>query len=62
MINRPKLNQIRHLRRGVTEKLSRMLYEHGPGNGTFLGLPFNQLVEHGPGLNGSGEEQLNQAQ
>ena len=49
MINRPKVNQIRHLGRGVTEKLSRMLYEHGPGNGTFLGLPFDQLVEHGPG-------------
>jgi len=49
MIDRPKLNQIRHLGRGVTEKLNRMLYEHGPGNGTFLGLPFDQLVEHGPG-------------
>ena len=49
MVNRPKLNQIRHLGRGVTEKLSIMIYEHGPGNGTFLGLPFDQLVEHGPG-------------
>ena len=26
-----------------------MLYDYGPGNGTFLGLPFDQLVEHGPG-------------
>ncbi len=25
-----------------------MLYVHGPANGTFLGLPFDQLVEHGP--------------
>ena len=49
MINRVKLSQINHLSRGVTEKLSRMLYEYGPGNGTFLGLPFDQLIEHGPG-------------
>ncbi len=26
-----------------------MFYTHGPKNGTFLGLPFDQLVEHGPG-------------
>ena len=30
-------------------KLYSILYEHGPGNGTFLTLPFDQLVEHGPG-------------
>jgi len=48
-MNRVKLSQINHLSRGVTEKLNRMLYEHGPGHGTFLGLPFDQLVEHGPG-------------
>ncbi len=30
-------------------RLYSMLYEHGPGNGTFLTLPFDQLIEHGPG-------------
>lgn len=30
-------------------KIYSILYEHGPGNGTFLTLPFDQLVEHGPG-------------
>lgn len=36
-----------HLSEAVAAKLRGMLYEHGPGNGTFLGLPFDQLVEHG---------------
>ncbi len=49
MFDRPKLSEMKYLGRGVMEKLNRMLYEHGPGNGTFLGLPFDQLVEHGPG-------------
>ncbi len=35
--------------RGKSEKIHRMLYQNGPGYGTFLGLPFDQLVEHGPG-------------
>lgn len=48
MTDRPELGEIKHLGRGVSEKLYRMLYEHSPGNGTFLGLPFDQLVEHGP--------------
>ena len=26
-----------------------MFYAHGPGNGKFLSLPFDQRVEHGPG-------------
>lgn len=30
-------------------ELYNMFYKNGPGNGTFLGLPFDQLVEHGPG-------------
>ncbi len=34
--------------RGVIANLYRMFYLHGPGAGTFLGLPFDQLVEHGP--------------
>lgn len=49
MIERPKHSDMKHLGRGVQEKLYRMLHEHGPGYGTFLGLPFDQLVEHGPG-------------
>lgn len=35
--------------RGRLAKLYNMFYAHGPGNGTFLSLPFDQLVEHGPG-------------
>ncbi len=45
---RPKLKELRHLEKARVRKLYRMVYEHGPGNGTFLGLPFDQLVEHGP--------------
>lgn len=48
MVKRPRLDQMRHLSRGVLEKLYRMFYEKGPGGGTFLALPFDQLVEHGP--------------
>ncbi len=44
---RPKLDRLTHLGRGRLEKLYRMLYQNGPGNGTFLSLPFDQLVEHG---------------
>ena len=47
MEDRPQLAQMRHLSGAVANKLHRMLYEHGPGHGTFLGLPFDQLVEHG---------------
>jgi len=46
---RPTLNDISYLGRGVLEKVHKMLYQEGPGNGTFLALPFDQLVEHGPG-------------
>ncbi len=49
MIERPKFSEMTHVGRGLQEKLHRMLYAHGPGHGTFLGLPFDQLVEHGPG-------------
>jgi len=35
--------------RSRIEKIHRMFYQSGPGYGTFLGLPFDQLVEHGPG-------------
>ena len=32
----------------VQRRLYEMFYEHGPGHGTFLSLPFDQIVEHGP--------------
>ena len=35
--------------RAMFNKLYRILYEAGPGNGTFLSLPFDQRVEHGVG-------------
>ncbi len=44
---RPKLARLTHLGRGRLEKLHKMLYQSGPGQGTFLSLPFDQLVEHG---------------
>jgi DhnA family fructose-bisphosphate aldolase class Ia len=44
---RPRLDRLAHLGRGRLEKLYRMLYQNGPGHGTFLSLPFDQLVEHG---------------
>ncbi len=48
--DRVKLTDMTRSRgRGVIEKLYRMFYLQGPGAGTFLGLPFDQLVEHGPG-------------
>jgi len=49
---RPTLEQIYRggaVNRARFMKLYSILYEHGPGNGTFLTLPFDQLVEHGPG-------------
>jgi class I fructose-bisphosphate aldolase len=45
--SRPRLEVLSNLDRGRQEKLYRMFYEHGPGNGTFLSLPFDQLIEHG---------------
>jgi len=47
IVDRPKLTDLTHLSGAIAEKLHEMLYEHGPANGTFLGLPFDQLVEHG---------------
>lgn len=44
---RPRLDHLTHIGRGRMERLYRMLYEKGTGNGTFLSLPFDQLVEHG---------------
>ena len=45
--SRPRLKRLVHLGRGRIEKLYRMLYGNGPGKGTFLSLPFDQLIEHG---------------
>lgn len=45
---RPRLDQL-NISEGVRSKLHRMFYQNGPGNGTFLGLPFDQFyMEHGP--------------
>lgn len=44
---RPKLKNLTYLCRGRIEKLYRMLYAKGPGEGTFLSLPFDHLLEHG---------------
>jgi class I fructose-bisphosphate aldolase len=47
---RPRLEKMRFLEAGVEANLYRMLYVHGPGNGTALFLPFDQKSsEHGPG-------------
>ena len=47
---RPRLEKLRFLESGVEANLYRMLYTHGPGNGTALFMPFDQKSsEHGPG-------------
>ncbi|HWQ95864.1 MAG TPA: hypothetical protein VN368_00685 [Candidatus Methylomirabilis sp.] len=47
---RPRLQDMRFLEPGVEANLYRMLYSHGPGNGTALFMPFDQKSsEHGPG-------------
>ncbi len=38
-----------NLGRARMAELYNMFYTHGPGNGTMLSLPFDQLVEHGVG-------------
>lgn len=46
--DRPTLDNLQHLSCPVRNALSRIMYDHEPTNGTFLILPFDQLVEHGP--------------
>lgn len=46
-IARPKLSEM-GLSPGKRARLTRMLYEHGPGGGTLLILPIDQGLEHGP--------------
>jgi class I fructose-bisphosphate aldolase len=47
MNERPKLEDL-DLSLGKRTRLNRLLYEHGPGNGTLLLLPIDQGLEHGP--------------
>ncbi len=47
--SRPNLADLDYIDKRIGRTLHAMLYEHGPANGAFLGLPFDQLVEHGPG-------------
>jgi class I fructose-bisphosphate aldolase len=47
--DRPRLTQMAHMDEQVSHRLWRMMYERPPQNGTMLILPFDQLVEHGPG-------------
>jgi class I fructose-bisphosphate aldolase len=52
VLNRPTLETIAHnsgMGRDRFSELYRMFYINGPGNGTMLSLPFDQLVEHGIG-------------
>ncbi len=48
MSTRPHLDDLLHLSLGKRARLHRLLYEHGPGNGTMLLLPIDQGLEHGP--------------
>lgn len=44
---RPTLDEL-HLPTGKKARLHRLMYEHGPGNGTMMLLPIDQGLEHGP--------------
>ncbi len=44
---RPKLDDL-DISIGKKTRLYRLLYEHGPANGTLLILPIDQGIEHGP--------------
>lgn len=46
-VKRPKLDDL-DISIGKKTRLYKMLYEHGPGNGTLLFLPIDQGIEHGP--------------
>jgi class I fructose-bisphosphate aldolase len=43
-----KLDEMDFLSLGKRVRLHRLMYEHGPGNGTMLILPIDQGMEHGP--------------
>jgi class I fructose-bisphosphate aldolase len=46
-IRRPTFDDM-HLTTGKRVRLHRLLYEHGPANGTLMILPIDQGLEHGP--------------
>ena len=47
MAKRPTLDEL-DLGLGKRTRMHRLLYEHGPGNGTLFLLPIDQGLEHGP--------------
>jgi fructose-bisphosphate aldolase, class I len=47
MVQRPTFDDL-SLDAGRRTRLHRMMYEHGPGNGTLMILPIDQGLEHGP--------------
>lgn len=47
-VTRVKLEEMTHLGHGKRVRLQRLLYGHGPKNGTLLVLPIDQGLEHGP--------------
>jgi class I fructose-bisphosphate aldolase len=47
-LKRTVLDSLDHLSLGKRTRLHRLLYEHGPSNGTLLLLPIDQGLEHGP--------------
>ncbi len=46
-VRRPTFEEM-NLSNGKRARLHRMMYEHGPGNGTLMLLPIDQGLEHGP--------------
>ena len=46
-VKRPKLDEL-DISIGKKTRLYRLLYEHGPANGTLMILPIDQGIEHGP--------------
>ena len=46
-VRRPTFDEM-NLSTGKRVRLHRMMYEHGPGNGTLMFLPIDQGLEHGP--------------
>ncbi|MBV9102105.1 MAG: fructose-bisphosphate aldolase [Candidatus Eremiobacteraeota bacterium] len=47
MIQRPTFDEM-NLSTGKRARLHRLMYEHGPANGTLMLLPIDQGLEHGP--------------
>jgi class I fructose-bisphosphate aldolase len=46
-VRRPTFDDL-NLSTGKRARLHRLMYEHGPGNGTLMLLPIDQGLEHGP--------------